>query len=194
MKKAFHILNIVRLLAWVFLISMLFFSCKGAAPTLENTTSNVKENDSSLLTKVSHWNFKTLPVNDHLAFSVPKVKTGSSDKNCDSICNQLLRDALKNTNTQKQSGNNRYKWYYDAYTDQLNLVVELQGTQNSLRDSIAILKQKKSNSTEKIVEVPVPFSPSNWQSFFMTMGKIFSGFLLLFLGYIAFVIIKKKSI
>lgn len=185
--------NILRFIAWLSLV-ILVFACKSKAPTLNNSTDIQSSIDKSRVSSVKYWNFQTLPINDLLQFSVPKIQTNSTDKNCDSICNSKMREVLAQMNTEKSSGNNRYKWYYDHYNDKLKLIVQLEGNEKILRDSINDLKSSSNQVIKEKVEIPVPFDPSNWQSFLMVCGKIFLGILAVCIIYLGIKFTKKSSI
>lgn len=112
---------------------------------------------------------KSLAINDTFSYGLPYIFTGAQKvQDCDSLCNQKIKEALSNVNTSKQSGNNSYKIYYDKFKNQIVITTKLEETVNQQKDSlvskdkqIEILKANKTTIPEPYIPTPV-----KWLSFF----------------------------
>lgn len=98
---------------------------------------------------------KSEEINDYFKLAVPYFITGSSDKNCDSLCNLQKERWLKDMATAKKSGNNEYSFAYNELTKQLELNVRIGATVDSLKKELssknALLIQAESSKKTILV-------------------------------------------
>lgn len=171
------------LLAILLLSSQLLVSCKS-----KQIINQVEKHDSISATKeVIHFSSqlnKSLGIKDTFKFSLPKITTGATKiTDCDSLCNQKIKEALQNVKTSKQSGVNGYNLYYDKYSDQLVITTHLGETISSQKDSIATLNQKLAIKNEKTIEIPVIQPLTKEQTFNLWTGRLFWVLLVAVIGW-----------
>ena len=155
MKKA--LIYWFSFLLWMYCSSVFLISCKSKVINKE-TIKDRSLYESSDISKTSNTD-RSLAIYDKFNSAVPYFKTGSTDKNCDSLCNAKKEEWLRTLNQEKQSGNNGYQFYYDELTEQLKLNIEIGETVNMYHDSLAITKQLLRESESKTIEVPVKYIP-----------------------------------
>ncbi len=150
---------------YVFIISLLLITSLAVVSCGKKpTTTEIKETKSTNNTEAKYvfksQTFKSLEIKDAFSFSFPQIYTGATKvEDCDSLCNQKIKEALSKVNTSKTSGDNSYKFYYDALNDQLVLNVSLGETVTQLNDSIKIKNQLIEKLENNVKEVPVKYIP-----------------------------------
>lgn len=151
---------------YIFIISLLLITSLAVVSCGKKpTTTEIKETKSTNNTEAKYvfksQTFKSLEIKDALAFSFPKIYTGATKvEDCDSLCNEKIKEALSKVNTSKTSGDNSYKFYYDALNDQLVLNVELGETVTQLNDSIKIKNQLIEKLENNVRIEPKPYVPT----------------------------------
>lgn len=186
MKKA--------LIYWfVFLITLLVLtSCKCKHQTLNNVTENDSINTTKNVYKFNSVIDRSLAINDVFKIGFPTIVTGAKNvEDCDSLCNQKIKEALSNVKTSKTSGNNSYKFYYDKYTNELVLNANLGETINKYQDSVTILKNELSVSKKQVKEIPVIQPLTKKQLFLQRSGIAFWILLVAVCGWKFFKFYKK---
>lgn len=157
---------------WVLLMfSIILSSCGSKKPIseVEQTNSVAKSSNNVHFTNTLD---RSLAIKDDFRFTFPTITTGATKvKDCDSLCNQRVKDALANINTSKSSGNNSYKLYYDKYTNQLVLNTSLGETIKQQKDSIATLNESLKESQSKVTEIPVKYIPT-WIKYLAGFGAL----------------------
>lgn len=146
------------------LLVLIFTSCKSK----QNTTSTSEEKQKFVFAseiKSSQLQIKSLAINDYIKMGVPYLITGSTDKNCDSLCNAKKEEWLRSIKTEKQSGNNGYNVGYNEQTKELEFNIRIGETVSTYRDSIRDLKSQIEFYKNKTVEVPVPYVPKVYKIF-----------------------------
>ena len=134
-------------------------SC-GKKPTTTEIKESKTTNDTEAKYVFKSQNFKSLEVKDAFTFSFPKIYTGATRvQDCDSLCNQKIKEAISKVNTSKTSGDNSYKFYYDKFNDQLVLNVQLGATVTQLTDSVKIKNQRIEKLENNVKIVPKPYVP-----------------------------------
>ncbi|CAL2105482.1 conserved hypothetical protein [Tenacibaculum sp. 190524A02b] len=127
------------------LILFICISCLGSKKVVENTTSKTLEKKTAKKEVSNTLTKKSEAIDDHITVAVPKVTSNDSDFN--SKCTKELDQLLKKLNTQKSSGNNNYKLYYDLEKRLIELKVQIAETQ-SQSVSTLVDNQKESAYSE----------------------------------------------
>lgn len=154
--------------AFIFLLIITFSSCK-AKPIISTQTSEkiVEIKKDSLV--FSETNKQIL---DSLFIAVSEIKTNNPD--CDILANQEVKRLLKQLNTQKISGDNEYKIYYDEIKKMLVAYVKISETKNKNTEKNTSAYEKKSSA--KMEKIPVKYIPK-WVQIFTCIGFLFIGYL-----------------
>lgn len=149
------------LLYWYsFLLIILAMTSCGKKPIETDTTEINTSVKDELKLKIREFSEKSLAINDQFKFHFPTIKTGATKvQDCDSLCNEKIREKLKSLNMEKQSGNNGYKFAYDEFTNLLTISVNQGETINSQKDSISELNQIISNQSKQVKTIPVKYIP-----------------------------------
>jgi hypothetical protein len=130
--------NIIQLL----IILILFSSCLGSKKVFENNTSKKEVEKLEVRKDSSNVIEKNRAINDKVITTVVSSGNKETDKKIDEILSKL--------NTQKNSGSNSYKQYYDSETRQLVTDFFLAQTQDQIlstkNDSV------KETSTEEVID------------------------------------------
>ncbi|WP_130735516.1 hypothetical protein [Flavobacterium sp. J27] len=116
-------------------------------------------------------------IKDSSSHYMPDLKTGKG-KECDSLCNEKYREALKAINFYKKSGANSYQMFYDEKTKFLYTIAEMQATINMKTDSISKLKKVQHNTKETVKVVERKVYPK-WLVALAVLGTLF----IVFIGY-----------
>ncbi|MBF02065.1 MAG: hypothetical protein CMP76_02095 [Flavobacterium sp.] len=169
MKKAVFFFSI--LLAMVFTLS-----CRSKKVT-ETKTIEIKSDSLVQDTHVNKVVEISKAVSDSSATYLPNLETGKG-KDCDSLCNEKYRNALKSINFYKKSGENSYKMFYDEKSQLLYTIANMQQTINTKTDSISKLQKKQysKKEVERVVEKKVY---PKWFLALAFLGVLF----IIFLGY-----------
>lgn len=158
------------------MFSIILVSCHSTKPI-----SDIEKKDS-IASKSKEVHFtntidRSLAINDDFRFTFPTITTGATKvKDCDSLCNQRIKDALANVSTSKSSGNNSYKLYYDKYTNQLVLNAKIGETINQQLDSITILNKELFVAKSSVKEIPVKYIPT-WIKYLAGFGALSIAFI-----------------
>jgi hypothetical protein len=181
MKKA--------VLFWfVFLLLMYFSSiilvcCKSKTVVLDQVSEKKHFQFDSLAFSTKKIEYKSLEVNDVLQLKVPYFKTGSKDKNCDSLCNAKKEDWLKSFYSKKESGKNSYSFVYDSLNKQVVLNVKLAQTIDFYKDSLAYIKKQLKESDYKKIEIPIKMPLNQVERFLFFSGCVAWMILIFFIAH-----------
>jgi hypothetical protein len=139
--------NIKPIIYWVLLLSVLYWmtSCKAKQNTTETIKTeyiNVHTSDTVVINQ---------KINDTIMIEVPMVQTIKPE--CDSICREAVRAALKKMATTKQSGDNSYGFYFDKNKDALVAFANLGATFNKAKTHEKTQKNSVSETKTKYVDV-----------------------------------------
>lgn len=175
---------------FILLLILLFVTSCGKKPIQSKTeiTNDTKISDQEkqiLKEKL----IVSLAIIDSLKSRVPFLKTGSNDKNCDSLCNEKFIDYLKSLNSSKVSGNNETGFYFDEI-NRMFVAYSKQGeTVNHYKDSIYILNKEitRLKSDKTTIRIPELYIPK-WCKILAAMG----GFFLLYYLIRIIIFIKTK--
>jgi len=182
-----------RFLILLALLSCLMLcSCKSTQPI-----NNIEKHDS-IVNKTNTVHFtnvieKTKAIKDTFAFTFPTINTGATKvQDCDSLCNERVKEALANVSFSKQSGDNGYKIYYDKYKNQLEITAQIGETVNKLKDSIANTVANIQTNHSIIKEIPVNKPLTKTQLFLINSSIIFWILLVAFIGWKIYQTFKPK--
>ena len=169
MKKAFIFWFVF--LALLVISSYILTSCHSTKPI-----SDIEKHDSisksSSVIRFTNTLDRTLAIKDDFRFTFQKITTGATKvKDCDSLCNERVKEALESINTSKSSGNNSYKLYYDKFNNQLVLTTSLGETVSKQKDSIAFLQKSLLDTKSTIKEIPVQYIPT-WIKYLAAFGAL----------------------
>lgn len=160
----------------VFFTVSFTISCRTKKVT-ETKTIQIKSDSLVQDTSVKKVVEISKAVNDSSATYLPNLETGQG-KDCDSLCNEKYRKALKSINFYKKSGENSYKMFYDEKSQLLYTIANMQETINTKTDSISKL-QKKQLSTKEVERVIEKKVYPKWLLALALLGVLF----VIFLGY-----------
>ena len=158
---------------WVLLMfSLILTGCRSTIPI-----NNIDKKDSivSNTKKVNFTNTidRSKAINDNFNFQVPTITTGAVKlRDCDSLCNQRLKDALASINISKNSGDNGYSIFFDKYKNQLQINTHLGETIKQLKDSISTTNNNSKISNKQTIDIPVTKPLTKLQKFLITSGVI----------------------
>lgn len=158
---------------WVILMfSLILSGCKSTQPI-----NNIEKKDSIVSNdkKVNFTNTidRSKSINDAFAFTLPTIKTGATKiQDCDSLCNQRLKDALASINVSKKSGDNGYSISFDKYKNELDINTHLGETIKQLKDSISTTNKNTKVTDIHTIDVPVDKPLTKLQKFLITSGVI----------------------
>jgi hypothetical protein len=151
--------------------SYILTSCRSKKPISEIEKHDSISQSSSVI-RFANTLDRSLAIKDDFRFTFPTITTGVTKlKDCDSLCNQRVKEALASVNTSKSSGNNSYKLYYDKFNNQLVLNTSLGETVSKQKDSIAILQKSLLDIKSTIKEIPVRFIPT-WIKYLAGFGAL----------------------
>lgn len=105
--------------------------------------------------KVSHTIERNGPIAGNWHLYIGEARTG--DKNCDSLCNEQIRDMLRSLNVNQSSGDNGFGVRFNELTRQLEIYTRIAGTSNERIEQLE--KQIRDRKESEIVEVPVFLYP-----------------------------------
>ncbi|MVO09742.1 hypothetical protein GOQ30_11290 [Flavobacterium sp. TP390] len=164
---------------FIFLAMILTLSCITSCRSKKVTeTKTIEKKSDSLVhnTSVKKVVEISKKIKDSSSSYMPDLKTGQG-KDCDSLCNEKYRNALKSINFYKKSGENSYKMFYDEKTQFLYTIANMQETINTQTDSISKLQKKQQSIKIVEREVQVNVYPK-WLLGFAFLGLLFIIFLL----------------
>ena len=161
----------------------LTISCRSKKMT-ESKTIQIKSDSLIQDTSVKKVVEISKSVNDSSAMYLPNLETGQG-KDCDSLCNEKYRNALKSINFYKKSGENSYKMFYDEKSQLWYTIANMQETINTKTDSISKLQQKQHSKKEMVRVIEKKVYPK-WLLALAFLGVLF----VVFLGYRFSLIIK----
>lgn len=162
-----------NVLLFFVLLFILALGLQGCGNTrLHDKSTTTTETEKEKQNSVKNYQFHSAAISDEFKFALAPIKTGSPDKNCDSLCNAQIQEMLEKINISKQSGNNSYQWAYDSLNNQIVITTQMGETINQYRDSVAYYKDLKAQKIEVVKEVPVPRQLSKWEAFFIKSGQI----------------------
>lgn len=179
------------------LLAALFFASCGK----KNLVSTEVKKDSSTVVDVEKIILKekldrSLAINDSFFKNIPQVKTGATNvKDCDSLCNVKISQALRDLNTKKSSGNNSYSLYWDEVKRNVVLAVKIDETVSQYKDSISI-KDKRIHELEssiKTIEIPVEKPFTKLQILFLKSGQLLWIMLFAYFGWKIYKILNLKK-
>lgn len=104
------------------LVILLFSSCLGAKKIMNQKSLKNVKNSKKLIKESTNITEKTAPINDHLRTPVVSSGNPQTDKKIDEILSKM--------DTQKRSGSNGYKQYYDRQTRELITSFLIGGSQS----------------------------------------------------------------
>ncbi|MFN3753302.1 hypothetical protein [Flavobacterium sp.] len=121
------------------LILYIFFGCKST-----QTSVSTDENLESKSTKFDSINIslkvkETESSETKQGFKIPDMQTGI--KNCDSLCDIAVNNALSSINLEQNNGKNQLKLYYDKLQKTLFLYNKLKGSKDSIAINSKVNKQ-----------------------------------------------------
>lgn len=139
--------NIKPIIYWVLLLSVLYWmtSCRAKKDTTETIKTeyiNVHTSDTVVINQ---------KIIDTIMIEVPNVQTNKPE--CDSLCREAVRAALKKMATTKRSGDNSYGFYFDQKKDALVGFANLGATFNKAKTSKETSKTNVSEKKIKYVNV-----------------------------------------
>lgn len=146
----------IELKAWgywmIFLIILLIgFGCKS---TQTSTSTDEKEEIKSEKSDSTNIDTKvnvTEESETKQGFKIPDIKTGF--KNCDSLCDIAVENALSMINTEQNNGKNQLKLYYDKLQKTLFLYNKLKESKDSISSKVKINKQYYYIKQKKIITI-----------------------------------------
>lgn len=146
-------------------------SC-GKKPIATDTTETNARVEEKLKQTIREFSEKSLAINDNFKIEFPTIRTGATKvQDCDSLCNEKIKEKLKSINIEKQSGNNGYKFAYDEFTKQLSITINQGETINLQRDSITELNKIIENSSKQVKTIPVKYVPK-WIQYLAGFGAL----------------------
>lgn len=146
------------------LVTVFCFGCK-SKKTLQNVSkSELYQKDSVNTTKVIDNN---KAISDLITlYNNHQFATGKPE--CDSVTQVAITNLLRLMNSQKESGDNSYKLYYDEVSKQLKLLVNVAATKNERTESARFFTIKRNTLT--IRQVPVKTPLPKWQLYLFIIG------------------------
>lgn len=129
--------------------------------------SSVKETIEKEISKKEE--FQKVETNSAISDTIKKylgeVKTSNPD--CDQITKDYLERWLKDFNSSKSSGDNKYKFYYDELQKAMILIIDQGETINSLKTTIE--SQDKTSTIVQSEVKEVPYVPK-WAQILAVIG------------------------
>ena len=176
--------KVVMRLVWIafFIIAMVAFgtmtSCRAKKETIDTTViSDSQSRDSSNVREINK------AIDDKTSLYIPPVKTPQAE--CDSLCDEAVKNILKGLNFTKQSGSNEYSLLYNENTRLLTLLAKMGETKS---ETIKVTKVRTKTITRTITKkIPVRYVP-DWIKWFAMFGGLSVA------GIIAWLIYKAKTI
>lgn len=142
----------------VLIASIIFFSsCKSTQPISE-FKEEVKKDSISEKIETNKVTEVSKAIQDCTKTNVPVIKTNVS-QDCDSVCNAKVDEILRNFNSYKKSGANKYRLLYDENKRQLISIAEMEQIINQQNDSIYNLQNKKVKVITDIQVIPKKVYP-----------------------------------
>ena len=129
-------------------VAIFLTGCLGSKKTTERITNTVSTDSVSVKKDSIRDRVVNQAINDEIRTQVSESNTG--DKKFDSLVNSKVDEILSKLNTQKRSGDNSYRFYYDSQLRELRALIELGETQN---ESTLVNEEKESKSTEETTEI-----------------------------------------
>jgi hypothetical protein len=169
MKKAFIFLALF--FGLLVISSCMLTSCRSKKLITDIEKHDSISNSTSVI-RFANTLDRSLAIKDDFRYTFPTIATGATTiKDCDSLCNQRVIEALASVNTFKSSGNNSYKLYYDKFNNQIVLTTSLGETVSKQKDSIAVLQKSLLDTKSTIKEIPVQFIPT-WIKYLAAFGAL----------------------
>lgn len=140
----------------LFLLALLPISCKSQKPIVEKQTTVNVDSLKQIITKLTEINRE---IKDKTIIPIPDVSTGNIE--CDSICNERIRQLLQSFNREIESGNNSYRLLYDEHKKTLEILAEIAMTKNEVNQTDT--SQYKGENSTQLKEVPVYVIPDFWR-------------------------------
>lgn len=169
--------KISLLIYFSILLSLIIFfsSCKASKPISE-FKEEIKKDSISEKIETNKITEVSKAIVDCTKTNVPVIKTNIS-KDCDSVCNARVDEILRNFNSYKKSGANKYRLLYNENKRQLLSIAEMEEIINQQGDSIYSLQNKKVEikTVKEVVEKKVY---PKWLVYLSILGVLFIVFLL----------------
>lgn len=154
----------------VLLSLIIFFSgCKSTQPISE-FKEEIKKDSISEKIETNKITEVSKAIIDCTKTNIPVIKTNVS-KDCDSVCNLRVDEILRNFNSYKKSGANKYRLLYNEKERYLLSIAEMEQIINQQNDSISSLNNIKSETKTTVKEIPVKVYPK-WLLFLALIGVI----------------------